>query len=76
VNSASLVVPDERSRGRFMAFRTSEAGAIVQQLATKNIIVDHRADCLRIGFGIYHDEGDALHLAEALNQASAAARPA
>jgi len=76
VNSASLVVPDERSRGRFLAFRTPKAGAIVEQLAARNIIVDHRGDSLRIGFGIYHDDGDALRLAEALNQASAATRPA
>ena len=67
VNSTSLVVPNQRERGRFLAFRTPKAGAIVQQLATKNIIVDHRADRLRIGFGIYHNESDALRLAEALN---------
>jgi selenocysteine lyase/cysteine desulfurase len=66
VNSASLVVPDEQKRGRFLAFRTPKAGAIVQKLAAKNIIVDHRADRLRIGFGIYHNDGDALRLAEAL----------
>jgi len=47
-----------------------------EQLAARNIIVDHRGDSLRIGFGIYHDDGDALRLAEALNQASAATRPA
>jgi kynureninase len=67
VNSTSLVVPNQLERGRFLAFRTPKAGAIVQQLATKNIIVDHRADRLRIGFGIYHNESDALRLAEAFS---------
>jgi kynureninase len=76
VNSASLVVPDEKRRGRFLAFRTPRADVIVEQLAAKNIIVDHRGDRLRVGFGIYHNESDALRLAEALNQASAATRPA
>lgn len=66
VNSTSLLVPDEERRGRFLAFRTPRAGAIVEQLAAKNIIVDHRGDRLRIGFGIYHNESDALRLAEAL----------
>jgi selenocysteine lyase/cysteine desulfurase len=68
LNSALLVVPDEKRRGRFLAFRTLEAGAISARLAAENIIVDHRADRLRIGFGIYHDEADALRLAKALAQ--------
>lgn len=66
VNSATLLVPDEERRGRFLAFRTAKAEAIVAQLATRNILVDHRGDRLRIGFGIYHNESDALRLAEAL----------
>ena len=40
--------------------------AIATRLAAKNIIVDHRADRLRIGFGIYHDLDDAVRLAEAV----------
>ena len=66
VSAATLVVPDETQRGRFLAFRTKRAGAIVEQLATKNVIADHRGDRLRIGFGIYHTEDDAKRLAEAL----------
>ena len=53
-------------RGRFLAFRTPNAGAITAKLAAQNIIVDHRGDRLRIGFGIYHDEDDARRLARAL----------
>jgi selenocysteine lyase/cysteine desulfurase len=67
VNSASLVVSDEKRRGRFLAFRTAKAGVIVEQLAARNIIADHRGDRLRIGFGIYHSESDALRLAEELS---------
>jgi len=67
VNSASLVVSDAEMRGRFLAFRTPNAGAIVERLAARNIIVDHRSDRLRIGFGIYHTEGDARRLAAALD---------
>ena len=62
----TLVVPNESSRGRFLTFRTKHAGNIVEQLATKNIIADHRGDRLRIGFGIYHSGEDAKRLAEAL----------
>jgi selenocysteine lyase/cysteine desulfurase len=66
VNAATLLVPDEARRGRFLAFRTPNAGAIVARLAAKNIIADHRGDRLRIGFGIYHTEVDARRLAAAL----------
>ena len=66
IGAASLLVPEQRRRGRFLAFRTPNAGAIVEKLARANIIADHRGDRLRIGFGIYHNEGDALKLAAAL----------
>ncbi len=63
---ASLVVADEARRGRFLAFRTTNAGAIVERLAAQNIIADHRGDRLRIGFGIYHAVEDAGRVAAAL----------
>ena len=65
VRPADLLVPTETSRGRFLAFRTTDAADIAAALAAQNIIVDHRGDRLRIGFGIYHTEGDALRLARA-----------
>jgi selenocysteine lyase/cysteine desulfurase len=68
LNSAALVVRDERRRGRFLAFRTADAGAIAARLAAENIIVDYRGDRLRIGFGIYHDDAAAARLAHALAQ--------
>ena len=66
VSAKSLLVPGEEQRGRFLAFRTTSAGAIVERLARANIIADHRGDRLRIGFGIYHRDSDAQKLAAAL----------
>jgi len=66
VNAATLHVPNEASRGRFLTFRTPKASTIVQHLAESNIIVDHRGDRLRVGFGIYHTADDARRLAAAL----------
>lgn len=61
-----LMLPDAALRGRFLAFRTPEAGEITARLAARNIIFDHRRDRLRIGFGIYNDEGDVRALVAAL----------
>ena len=66
LSARTLVVADEARRGRFLAFRTAKAGAIVERLAAQNIVADHRGDRLRIGFGIYHAQADALRLADAL----------
>jgi kynureninase len=67
LNSEMLLVPDKASRGRFLAFRIKDAGAITAKLAAKNILVDHRGDRLRVSFGIYHDNSDAAVLAEVLD---------
>jgi selenocysteine lyase/cysteine desulfurase len=66
LNSRMLLVPDESRRGRFLAFRTPDAAAITAKLAAQNILVDHRGDRLRVSFGIYHEEKDALTLARAI----------
>jgi selenocysteine lyase/cysteine desulfurase len=66
INPSMLVMPDETKRGRFLTFRTDRAGEIAEALSTINIIVDHRGDRLRIGFGIYHDANVAIRLARAL----------
>ena len=66
INSNGMLVPDEARRGRFLAFRTDTAAELTTRLAAANIIVDHRADRLRIGFGIYHDDDDPLRLARAI----------
>lgn len=67
VGTATLVVPNEADRGRFLCFRTPNAGAIVSRLAEQNIVADHRGDRLRIGFGLYHSEDAARRLAAALS---------
>jgi selenocysteine lyase/cysteine desulfurase len=66
LNSRILLVPDESRRGRFLALRAPDAGAITAKLAKKNILVDCRGDRLRVGFGIYHEEKDARALAKAI----------
>lgn len=66
IDPAMLVIPDESRRGRFLAFRTPQAGEMVENLLKKNIITDSRGDRLRIGFGIYHTKDDAVRLAEEL----------
>lgn len=66
IDPAMLVIPDELRRGRFLAFRTLQAGEMVENLLKKNIITDSRGDRLRIGFGIYHTKDDAVRLAEEL----------
>jgi len=66
IHSSNLLVAEEERRGRFLAFRTSDAADIARDLGAKNVIVDHRGDRLRIGFGIYHQREDAGRLARAL----------
>jgi kynureninase len=62
----NLMIADERRRSRFLTFRTSEAPLLDRELASRNIIVDHRGDRLRFGFGIYQDEADVDRLVAAL----------
>jgi kynureninase len=71
IRSSDLLVTDEERRGRFLAFRTQHAGTIAAALAAQNIIVDHRGDRLRVGFGIYHEKEDAIRLARALTSVHA-----
>ena len=54
-------------RGNFLTFRTDRAKAIYQGLHDQNVIVDHRDDRLRIGFGIYQDRDDVERLAKAVS---------
>jgi len=68
VGRAMLLAPDEARRGRFLAFHTKDAGVIAERLAKRKVIVDHRGDRLRIGFGIYHEEEHAIRLAWELSQ--------
>ncbi len=67
LDRSTLMVPDEARRGRFLCFRAKNASAITANLAAQNIIVDHRGDRLRFGFGIYHTQDDAQRIARALD---------
>jgi selenocysteine lyase/cysteine desulfurase len=68
IGSKNLLIEEEARRGRFLCFRTPDAGAIAANLAAKNIIVDHRGDRLRVGFGIYHTEDDGRRLARDISR--------
>lgn len=57
---SDLIAPENgiEGTGRFLTFRRNDAGAIDQSLRRKNVIVDHRDDRVRFGFGAYHDASD------------------
>jgi selenocysteine lyase/cysteine desulfurase len=59
IASAELLNPLEPGRhARFLAFRSPHAQRWCVDLAARNCVVDVRGDVLRIGLGLYHDEGD------------------
>jgi kynureninase len=62
-----LIPAEGRPRGNFLTFRTDQADTIYHKLHDQNVIVDHRGDRLRVGFGIYHDPGDVERLAKAFS---------
>lgn len=64
LSRSDLIAPEEGLSllGHFLTFRRADAGAIAERLAARNVIVDHRGDRLRFGFGAYHDEADVLSL--------------
>jgi len=63
-----LVGIDEPRRGNFLTFKTAEAGALHDTLKQHNVITDYRGDCLRFGFGPYHDAEDIDRLLEIINR--------
>ena len=68
LDPGQLAVPDAARRGNFLTFRTPAAGAIYDKLLARNVITDYRADSLRFGFGLYHDEDDVERLCEVLGE--------
>lgn len=66
ISSQDLVVRDVTACGRFLTFRTPDAARIDHELSERDIVVDHRNDRLRIGFGIYQDQADVDRLLKAL----------
>lgn len=55
-------------RGHFLTFRTGGAGALAQTLAERGVVVDHRGDRLRFGFGVYHSLDDVERLLQILRE--------
>ena len=67
---AAALVPGREvlDRGHFLAFRTPAAGELHARLLERGVITDHRGDVLRLGFGVYHDEGDVDALCERIRE--------
>jgi len=64
---AELLNPlDGGPHARFLAIRSPKAQRWYRDLQERNCITDVRGDVLRIGFGIYQDEGDVNRLVELL----------
>ena len=71
LSSAELVNPlDQAPHARFLAFRSPRAQRWQKKLKAQHCFTDVRGDVLRIGFGIYHDEGDVERLVAMLGQLS------
>ncbi len=68
LHPGQLIVPEPARRGNFLTFRTSAAGEIYGRLLARNVITDFRADTLRFGFGLYHDDDDVERLCEVLGE--------
>jgi len=69
LESADLLNPlNDGPHARFLAFRSPDAQRWYTDLKARNCITDVRGDVLRIGFGLYQDEGDVERLLELLKQ--------
>jgi selenocysteine lyase/cysteine desulfurase len=69
LTDAELLNPlDGRPHARFLAFRSPKAQRWYADLKARNCITDVRGDVLRIGFGIYQDEGDVARLGQLLGE--------
>jgi selenocysteine lyase/cysteine desulfurase len=66
---AELLNPlDGPAHARFLAFRSPHAQRWYKELKARDCITDVRGDVLRIGFGLYQDEGDVERLAELVGE--------
>ncbi|GAC1625675.1 MAG: aminotransferase class V-fold PLP-dependent enzyme [Nevskia sp.] len=64
LNVEQLIPGRGQPRGNFLTFRTPRAGELHAELKSHKVITDYREDRLRIGFGVYHDEGDMAELVQ------------
>jgi selenocysteine lyase/cysteine desulfurase len=53
-----LALEDEAARGSFLVFRDERAPRLHDRLLEAGILVDCRADRLRVGFGLHQDAAD------------------
>jgi kynureninase len=53
-----LSLTDDGARGSFLVFRDARARELHDRLLAADILVDCRADRLRIGFGLHQDDAD------------------
>jgi selenocysteine lyase/cysteine desulfurase len=63
-----LIPGPGEDRGNFLTFRSERAGEHYRSLHDGGVITDYRADRLRLGFGIYHDESDVDRLVELVSK--------
>lgn len=68
VSPGTLMPPAGFDRGNFLTFQTESAADTYRALHARNVITDYRGDRLRIGFGVYQDEGDVDRLVEILGE--------
>ncbi len=68
LNAATLIRIPHRIHGHFFSFRLTAASALAlqQTLKHRGVIVDHRGDRLRIGFGLYQSAADVDQLIQRL----------
>jgi hypothetical protein len=70
LSTEDLILPENALDrvGHFLTFRRTEAAEIEAGLAAQYVVVDHRADRLRFGSGLYQDEADVDRLVEILTR--------
>lgn len=56
--------PGEGPQARFLALRSPHAVRWAEDLLARDVVTDVRGDVIRIGFGLYQDEGDVDAFAE------------
>lgn len=66
---------DAHDRGNFVTFAFEGAGQVREALGRHGVLVDHRGDRLRFGFGIHHEVSDLDTLADRLAAACADLEP-
>lgn len=64
--SPVVTPPAGGCHGHVLAFATPDAPEVAAILDSRGVVVDHRGRNVRVGFGVYHDDGDIDRLLERL----------